>query len=305
MLFLIFKFSYKNFGVYQYSLILVLFLMLFVSVFLVFKSQTAGTDSSAPLLLKVLEAFLRPQQTAAAKAPGHSRSGRRPLMHPRAGRGEHSLSPSRCLQSTSVWAGPLAAAPQPWAACRAGWASAPKGILSTRWSPIPSLHPIPARPRAPRTHPPHKPGALHAQGHMPVPLALSKARCPLCRLPGPCPGSSTGILTHTQHHVSQQRTELQPRGLGGRQPGAGKGGTSRTSGPGSRREELPTPAARGPPSSMAGLRRPALVPPSHDQIPKNKWLGLGPEEGEERGGLSRAGQADGGVDKVAAVGSTG
>jgi len=29
LLFLIFKFSYKNLGVYQYSLILVLFLMLF------------------------------------------------------------------------------------------------------------------------------------------------------------------------------------------------------------------------------------------------------------------------------------
>lgn len=52
LLVIIFNFSYKNLDVYQYCLSLVLLLMFFISVSLVFKSQTAGTQQRSSAAAK-------------------------------------------------------------------------------------------------------------------------------------------------------------------------------------------------------------------------------------------------------------
>lgn len=164
--------------------------MLFVSVFLVFKSQTAGTDSSAPLLLKVSEAFLR-----VAEAPGHSRSGKVPTHAPKGRTGRAQPEPLSLPPEHLCGPAPLAAAPQPWSTCRAGWASAPKASFPpSRVQYLPCTPSLPSHEPPGPTRPtslghcthrgtclfrwsPAKPGALSAASLGPAlaaPLAFSR-----------------------------------------------------------------------------------------------------------------------------------
>lgn len=198
LLFLIFKFSYKNLGVYQYSLILVLFLMLFVSVFLLFlshKQQALG--SSPPLLPKVSPGGVTQGRQTGFGSHSQARVTQGSLllhwgsMEPRARWGQAQPDPHFAPPK------PLCVGQPPPVVClpcrvglRAQW------IPSTFQSQTPSLSPPPPFPAAcPQGlparllwGPTHKSTLLY---HQPQ----TKARCPVLPLPWAPPGSSTGFLS--------------------------------------------------------------------------------------------------------------
>ena len=124
---------------FTHSLILVLFLIVFISVFLVFKSQTAGTEQQSP--------------TAAAKGQSQRR-----YSGARAEQGRRSRHPGvgGTLQSLSVGRPQLRA----------------QGSPSTLGFRLPSLSPLPAWLRGPRAPPPPS-----SSGAPPAPKQ-SRVPCP-------------------------------------------------------------------------------------------------------------------------------
>lgn len=87
LLVIIFNFSYKNLDVYQYCLSLVLLLMFFISVSLVFKSQTAGTQQRSSTAAKGQSQALLGGHSA---QEGLRRCGQQA--------GHAQPAPARCLQ---------------------------------------------------------------------------------------------------------------------------------------------------------------------------------------------------------------